>query len=123
MSFSPLNHVQAGGRAGLTQETGTIAGNSPSSLANNELIRIFNTAVVTTQTQNVRDFTSELYALVRSPAYEAILASVKHLARAEGTSELDAAQDIIQTFRKLDQIWGGYLLREGIVRIKDQEPA
>jgi hypothetical protein len=85
-----------------------------------DIARIFNTAVVSTRTQEGRDCSAELYELVRSPAYQAILAAVKRHSSEVGVTEVQAAEQIIQTFRKLDQIWGSYLYQEGVARLRSQ---
>jgi hypothetical protein len=83
-----------------------------------ELTRVFNTALVSTRVESARDFSAELYALVESPACRAILSAVRQLARSNGISEREAAETIIQTFRKLDRIWGEYLIQEGADRLR-----
>ena len=108
--------------------TRSIASKSISSLKNtsapqpaaaqDELARIFNTVLVSTQTDSKRDFSAELYALTESASFSAILSSVRNLARVQGISERQAAEQVIQTFRKLDEVWGDYLYREGIDRIR-----
>ncbi len=87
-----------------------------------DLTRIFNTALLSTKTESVRDFSGELYKLVESPAFRAILASIRQVARNHGISEREAAEAVIQTFRKLDTIWEGYLIQEGLDRLKHQAP-
>lgn len=85
-----------------------------------DIARIFNTAVVSTRSQESRDCSNELYELVRSPAYQAILSAVKQHSAVAGLTEVQAAEQIIQTFRKLDQIWGTYLYQEGVARLRGQ---
>lgn len=85
-----------------------------------ELTRVFNTALVSTRSGDSQDFSAEIYALVESAPFRAILGSVRQLARTEGTNEREAAESLIQTFRKIDRIWGEYLFQEGIDRLKNQ---
>jgi hypothetical protein len=85
-----------------------------------DIARILNTAVVSTRTQENRDCSAELYELVQSPAYSAILAAVKQHATSSGITEVQAAEQVIQTFRKLDSIWGTYLHQEGVARLRGQ---
>ena len=85
-----------------------------------ELSRVFNTAVVSTRAESIRDFSTELFTLVDSPAFKALLHGVKQLARTQGISEREAAEQMIETFRKLDKIWGEYIFQEGVDRIKNQ---
>jgi len=53
-----------------------------------------------------------------APAFRSILGAVRQLARLSGISEKEAAEQIIESFRKVDQIWGDYLVQEGINRVK-----
>jgi hypothetical protein len=92
---------------------------SPASMSPQEdLARIFNTALVSTRAEALSDFSGELHALMSSPAVAAILQSVRSLARSEGTSEHEAAQEVIGAFRKLDRIWTEYLYQEGFDRLR-----
>lgn len=85
-----------------------------------DLARIFNTALISSRGEEVRDFTAELYGLMQSRAFKAILGAIKTLARDESLSEKDAAERLIQTFRKVDRIWLDYVFQEGIDRLKHQ---
>jgi hypothetical protein len=85
-----------------------------------DLARIFNTALVATRAESARDFSAELYALIESPAFRSILSAIKQMARAQGISEREAAEAVIQTFRKVDRIWGEYVFQEGIDRLRGQ---
>ncbi len=84
-----------------------------------DLTKIFNTAIVATRVEAARDFSSELFRLMESPAFRSILSAVRHLARAQGISERDAAESLIQTFRKVDRVWGEYLCQEGVDRLRN----
>lgn len=83
-----------------------------------ELTRIFNTALVSSRVEEIRDYSAELYKLMDTPAFETILNSVRTLARQQCLSDRDAAELIIQTFRKLDRVWTEYVLHEGVERLK-----
>jgi hypothetical protein len=79
---------------------------------------IFNTAFVRSRAPSPgRDLTSELVEISKSPAYQAILVASHQLAKSQNISELDAAELIITTFRKMDDVWKNYLLQEGMARI------
>jgi len=88
-------------------------------IAQDQLVRIFNTALVSTQAGKKRDFSSELCALTESSSFKAILSAVRHLSRVQGVSEQRAAEDIIQTFRKMDEIWEEYVAKEGLDKIRN----
>lgn len=88
-----------------------------------ELTRIFNSALVTTRAESLKDFTTELFGLVESPAFRAILAAIRQHARNYGLSEKEAAEQIIQTFRKVDRIWADYIYQEGVDRLRGRNGA
>ena len=83
-----------------------------------ELARIFNTAIVATKVEASRDYSSELLAAMESPGFKAILSAIKTLSATEGLSERKAAESVIAAFRKVDRLWGDYVLHEGIDRLK-----
>lgn len=91
---------------------------APSAPAPDELIRIFNTALVATQSAPGRDFSSEIFELIENPAFRAILGAVRQHARLNGLSERQAAEQIIATFRKMDRVWTDYVFHEGVERLK-----
>jgi hypothetical protein len=95
---------------------------APAPAGTDELTRIFNTAVVATKVEGVRDYSAELCAVMESPGFRAILTAVRTLAVSEGLTERKAAETILQTFRKADRIWGDYLIQEGIDRLKSSPP-
>lgn len=82
------------------------------------LTQIFNTALVSTRADENADATSELYRLMEQSAFTAILASIQSLATEKGISEVDAAREVIRTFRRIDKIWTEYLIQEGVERLK-----
>ena len=85
-----------------------------------ELVRVFNTAIVATRASAPRDLSTELFTLVDSPAFRSILQSVRSLARGQQISEKEASELIIETFRKMDRIWADYVYQEGVDRLKAQ---
>jgi hypothetical protein len=93
---------------------------SPPSAAFNhdDLVRIFNTALVSSHTEARRDFSGEIFELMESPAFRAILGTVRQYARLQGLSEKQAAEQIIMTFKKMDQAWSDYVFQQGVERLK-----
>jgi hypothetical protein len=90
----------------------------PSLAQQDDLARTFHTVLVSSQAGSKRDFCAELYELTESASFKAILTAIRQLARVQGIQERQAAEQVIQTFRKVDEIWGEYLFREGIDRIR-----
>ncbi len=87
------------------------------SIAVDDLARIFNTALVATKTQSGRDFQTELYQIMESPAFRAILTAIRQHARLQGLSEKHAAEQVIRAFRKVDELWSSYVFQEGVDRL------
>ncbi len=88
-----------------------------------DLVRTFNTALVATQAGQTRDFSGELYALVDSAAFRAILNGIRQLARLQGITDREAAENVISTFRKVDRLWTDYIFQEGMDRVKSSGPS
>jgi hypothetical protein len=83
-----------------------------------QLIRILNTAIISTRVEASPDLSREIYDLVKTPGFQAILQATRLLSEKEGLSTKDACEIVIKTFRKLDQIWSDYVFQEGIDRLK-----
>jgi len=96
------------------------AGDSSGATAHEELVRAFNTSLVSTRKHETRDFPAEIYTLVNSPAFKAILAAIQELAQKEGISDREASDRVIETFRKMDGLWSDYLFWEGVDRLRNQ---
>jgi hypothetical protein len=96
----------------------TSAASAPQS-SQDELIRVFNTALVATQAGSQRDFSGEIFELMENPAFRSILGAVRQHARLQGVSERQAAEQIITTFRKMDRVWTDYVFQEGVDRLKN----
>lgn len=94
-----------------------INSSAASAMAVDDLARIFNTALVATKTQPGRDFQTELYQLMESPAFRAILTAIRQHARLQGLSEKHAAEQVIRAFRRVDELWSSYVFQEGVDRL------
>ena len=86
----------------------------------NRLKQIFNTALVSSFTDVKPDSAEEIHTLMDSPGFGAILQSIQLLAGEQGISEIDAAGELIRTFRRMDRLWTDYLIAEGVERLKLQ---
>ncbi len=82
------------------------------------LNQIFNTALVNTRAEEQTEVTEELYRLMELPAFGCVLKAIQSLAAEQGSSEIDAAREVIRTFRRVDRIWSEYLIQEGVERLK-----
>ena len=88
------------------------------------LVRSFNTALISTRAESQSTSpdrsSDELHGLVNSPAFREILEASQRLAHDQALSPQGAAEVLIRTFRKIDQIWSDYIFSEGIARIQEQ---
>lgn len=82
------------------------------------LTQVFNSALVTTRSEEINSSTAELYQLIEQSAFGAILSAIQTYASEKGVSEVEAAREVIKTFRKIDSIWTQFLLSEGVERLK-----
>lgn len=88
-----------------------------------DLTKTLNTAFVSTQLGVIDASLSaggdpELQRLMGTPAFRAILSAVRELAVTENLDEQEAAERIVTTVRRLDQLWREYLIREGLERLR-----
>lgn len=99
-------------------------GTNPVLTPSEDLARVFNTAIISTQAESSmppEDYSKELLALVNSQAFQSILGAIKDLAAKDGTSTVKAAETLIQTFRKIDKIWKDYVFLQGVAKIKNSD--
>ena len=115
-STSP--HSNANGANGGVGTNGGVGSTTPAQTLE-ELSRVFNTAVLSSRENEMRDFSSELYQLMQSRAFKSILFAIRQSARENNLTEKEAAEEIISTFRKVDRIWSEYLFQEGMDRVKN----
>jgi hypothetical protein len=106
------------GASFMSHSNAVMPESSPTSTSTADLTRLLNAAVLSTRAERKKDFAAELYQLVESPAYEAILGAIRALASASGISERQAAEQIVQTFRKVDQVWAEYVFQEGVDHLR-----
>lgn len=82
------------------------------------LNQIFNTALVSSHSEAKPDSANEIHQLMESPGFGAVLQAIQLLAGEQGISEIEAAREIIRTFRRMDRLWTDYLVSEGVERLK-----
>lgn len=91
---------------------------SDDSLQRNRLNQIFNTALVSSRADEKPDSAGEIKTVMDSSAFGSILQSIQLLAGERSISEIEAAREVIRTFRKMDLLWTEYLVSEGVERLK-----
>lgn len=103
----------------VVNKSGNRSATSPSSSSSKEeLTRIFNSAILSTRSKAKRNFSAELIALTESTSFKAILNAVQQVARVQGISDRQAAEQVIETFRKMDDLWSEYTVCEGLDKIR-----
>lgn len=80
--------------------------------------KLFNTAIIATKIPKLSNYSSKLSDLVASKPFQAILLAIREYAAQTGLSEEQAAEEIVQTFREIDQIWNDYIFQEGLDKLK-----
>lgn len=83
-----------------------------------DLVRVFNTALVTSRLETGRSYTQEMLDLVQTPAFRSLLGAIRTHAKQAGIPERQAAEQMISAFRRMDNLWAEYLIQEGVQRLK-----
>jgi hypothetical protein len=83
-----------------------------------DLARVFNTALISSRGPKSQDLSFEIYQVMETPAFRAILNAVRQHARLNGISERQASEQVISTFRKMDELWSAYVFQEGVNQLK-----
>lgn len=84
-----------------------------------ESIQLLNTAIIKSKEKKIdNSYEERLNKINNSPAIEAINKSITILAEQQRISRDQAAIEVIEAVRELDQIWSDYVTMEGIDRLK-----
>lgn len=83
-----------------------------------QITKLFNTAIISTKIPTQSNYSAKLNELVQSRAFRSVLQAIRDLARSSGISEELAAEEIVQTFRDIDEIWDSYIFQEGLEKLK-----
>ena len=84
-----------------------------------EWISAFNTSILTTKANEVKDRTIEFSSLMQTPEFASLLIAAQHLADSLGLTKEEATERLIETFRKLDSVWTEMVLKRGIQAMID----
>jgi uncharacterized Zn finger protein (UPF0148 family) len=85
-----------------------------------ESIQLLNTAIIKSKEKKIDNSYEERLAKINnSPAIEMINKSISMLAESQKISRDQAALQIIESIRELDNIWTDYVTMEGIDRLKN----
>jgi hypothetical protein len=84
-----------------------------------ESIQLLNTAIIKSKEKKISNsYEERLTKINNSPAIEAINKSISLLAESQKISRDQAALQVIESIRELDNIWTDYVTMEGIDRLK-----
>lgn len=84
-----------------------------------EWMSALNTSILTTRANLVKDHSSELSGIMQSPEFTSLIFAAQYLAESLGLSKEEATERLIDTFRKLDTIWGDMVIKRGIQAMID----
>lgn len=84
-----------------------------------ESIQLLNTAIIKSKEKKINSsYEERLTKINNSPAIEVINKSITLLAESQKISRDQAALQVIESIRELDNIWTDYVTMEGIDRLK-----
>jgi hypothetical protein len=91
--------------------------------AHERRVRLFHTAIVSSKAKRAeKNHSQELHRLMNKPAFQSIVDAIGRLASEHQLTDAEAAEQFIETFRELDQLWESYVFQEGIEQLKSPQP-
>ncbi len=78
----------------------------------------FNTALIATKIPTLLNYSEKLELLLQSPPFQAILQAIRNYSIEAGVSEEQASEEIVKSFRDIDQIWDEYIFQEGLDKLR-----
>ncbi len=86
---------------------------------NQECIQLINTAIIKRKEKKIdTTYEDRLSKVCQSNALKALSIAISELAKEENISNDQAAIQIVDAVKELDQVWTDYVLMEGINNIK-----
>jgi hypothetical protein len=84
-----------------------------------ESIQILNTAIIKSKEKKIdHTYEARLNELCKTPALKAINKAITILAEEQKISRDQAAIQVVDTVRELDELWTDYVMMEGLDRLK-----
>lgn len=77
-------------------------------------VTAFNTSLLTTRANHVKDRSAELGELMQTPEFQSLLVAAQHLAKTQGYSKEVATERLIDVFRKIDFSWKQLVMNRGM---------
>ncbi len=86
---------------------------------NLDFVQVLNTAILKHKQRNIkRGYEDRLKSTCQSPAMKALEVGITYLSENQKISRDQAAIEVIDTFKQLDNIWNDYLVLEGVTNLK-----
>ena len=80
--------------------------------------KLFNTAVIATKIPKSEQGSARLNSVLGSAQFQAILKAVQLYSKENNVSEELACEEIIRTFRTIDEIWNDYIFQAGLSKLR-----
>lgn len=74
----------------------------------------FNTSLLTTRAQTLKDKSADLTSLMTTTEFECLLLAAQYLASKENLSAEEATERLIQVFRQIDHSWKQIVISRGL---------
>ncbi|MBS1959337.1 MAG: hypothetical protein JST80_07700 [Bdellovibrionales bacterium] len=81
---------------------------------NESWVSAFNTSLLTTRANHIKDRSNELGELMQSAEFKSLLIAAQHLAHTQGYSKEEATERLIEIFRKIDFSWKQLVMNRGM---------
>ena len=84
-----------------------------------ESIQLLNTAILKSKEKRIdSSYQERLAKTCESDVMEALGLAITHLSEKQKISRDQSAMKVVETVRKLDSIWGDYIMMEGMEKLK-----
>lgn len=88
--------------------------------SNKEAIQLLNTAIIKSKDKKIDpSYESRLSSICDSESIKALSLAATYLSEQKSISRDQAAIELIETIRELDDIWTDYIMMEGIEKFKN----
>ena len=95
-------------------QNGASYGSPTHSLSHDAWVTAFNTSLLTTRANHIKDRSTELGELMQSPEFQSLLVAAQHLAQSQGYSKEVATERLIDVFRRIDFSWKQLVMNRGM---------
>lgn len=97
-----------------SNESPAAPASAPYAPASDAWVTAFNTSLLTTRANQIKDRSSELGELMQSPEFQSLLVAAQHLAQTQGYTKEVATERLIDVFRRIDFSWKQLVMNRGM---------